>query len=876
MEPIRKTRIAIQFASQLSPWWLLVLVPVVLLLAWRLYRNQWRDISRRHALCLLGLRCVLLAAVVILIFRPSLILREILTYPGRVLLVIDDSDSMIARDPGYSDVEALRLARWLGRAGEPPAPAHELADVVADLESRMRRFGAWSLKADRSRDAFWERAERVQTRALQSFNELDRGAVALRDLDADQTRRLKDVQDRLAGLRAELPAFFTGGKSPGARAFAQYCARLREAESRLLDLQAALDRQALDAGDAERRRVIADVRARTRLELLTDTLQRTRPALHESLPNQYLRFVRLTSGERGDLAALATDKLAGAGGPTDLLGRLHELAAEESDFPLTAVVLLSDGRELSGGSPAALTRALARRQVPVFAGAVGSVREPTDLAVLDVVAPPFAVKGAPMNVRVHLKTALPAPADVKVEAVRGGNVVASEAVRIGERDEQTVVLRVLPADVGRFRWTARVTPAPGEIFPHRNNAADFAPHVRADKVRVLLLDWKPRWETRFALNILQRLDYIELNSIIVLAEENSTLRRGVQKGAWPQDLATLRMYDLVVLGALPPDLLTPAEWAMLRTYVEDRGGTVCFIGDGRACTIPGAAGLREALLPVRPRDAKTPVIGEALDRICLAAAGRYHPVTTALARGLPVAALDGAARLRPGTQCLLLAAPGGQPLVTARLSGKGKTLLIDTDLLWRRLNPTLLSAHAAMFIQLVTWAVDARTEAGLLLDRYQVAASEGLQVWDTRPEGALPMAIDAVAGGEVVAQSKTARLRPGATLARAVFERPPVRDLAFRLSGAEQQSAPVVVIDDNPELHRLAQDETFLRALAEGTGGEYASFGRIEQFFDRIQARQRVEKRERVWQLWDSGVILGLVFFVLVLEWIWRKLVGLV
>ena len=70
-----------------------------------------------------------------------------------------------------------------------------------------------------------------------------------------------------------------------------------------------------------------------------------------------------------------------------------------------------------------------------------------------------------------------------------------------------VGLPITPEEIGVFRYGVRFDPAGLEAFPVRNNTADFTTNVRDDKVRVLFVDWKPGWETRFALNIFRRLDF---------------------------------------------------------------------------------------------------------------------------------------------------------------------------------------------------------------------------------------------------------------------------------------------------------------------------------------------------------------------------------
>ena len=115
------------------------------------------------------------------------------------------------------------------------------------------------------------------------------------------------------------------------------------------------------------------------------------------------------------------------------------------------------------------------------------------------------------------------------------------------------------------------------------------------------------------------------------------------------------------------------------------------------------------------------------------------------------------------------------------------------------------------------------------------------------------------------------------TLARATFGSLAPGDVSFRPKERPGAApARVVVIEDYPELERLARDEQFLREMAASTGGEYRELVDFEECLRTLRPKERVEKEDTVWRLWDWGVVLALVVAVLTLEWVWRKLVGLV
>ena len=79
MKPHETIEYALRFAAQLSAWWLLALLPLAAVIGWRLYRGQFKNIGRHSAIALMILRVFLLAALVFLAFRPTLVRRQVLT-----------------------------------------------------------------------------------------------------------------------------------------------------------------------------------------------------------------------------------------------------------------------------------------------------------------------------------------------------------------------------------------------------------------------------------------------------------------------------------------------------------------------------------------------------------------------------------------------------------------------------------------------------------------------------------------------------------------------------------------------------------------------------------------------------------------------------
>ena len=62
-------------------------------------------------------------------------------HPGRVLFVVDDSESMTTPENALADEEALRLGRLIrGSSGGQGETWHDLAETLSSVEARLRAF----------------------------------------------------------------------------------------------------------------------------------------------------------------------------------------------------------------------------------------------------------------------------------------------------------------------------------------------------------------------------------------------------------------------------------------------------------------------------------------------------------------------------------------------------------------------------------------------------------------------------------------------------------------------------------------------------------------------------------------------------------------
>jgi len=618
MEPIETTQHALEFAGPAAPGWLLALIPAALIIVWSLYRYQFKDIGRFPRTGLLVLRCLTVAGILFLVFRPIIVFRRVLTYPGRILMVIDDSESMSTADNRLSPRDALYVARRLDtKKADVRAEYHKMAELLRLSVNAVKRFQEYSRKADRRLDAFWTEAERIKAELTQNYDAVE-GFLEKPAKDPAPEAE-KQLAANLDELCQKTTALFAGERHPGREQFDALYEKAASIMAVLLDLQAALDAEQLAQPAALQRRYLAEVQASKRTDLLAQALTANLQKAKTLAGNQFLVCISLMTGQQQLLGVDSGLKpFATVRGETDLVNALTKLAVEENSFPLTAIVLLSDGRDLGKGNLSKLKQELTRRRIPLHAAGIGDLNEPYDLAVVDVVAPPLAVKGEKVTVKAHLKAVLPEPRTLKLSVLGDGQLLTTTETLLGKQERQDVDFTFIPQKAGISLYSITAETMQGEAFPRRNNKADFAMDVRTEPVRVLLLDWKPRWETRFACTVLRNLGYVELNQIILMAQPNE-LKRGVGRGCWPDSFDALNMYDLLILGDVPDSVLTEAELSDVRRFVQDAGKAICLLSP----ETPAARQLMNEFIPMP----KVPAADSEAIQLAATPAGQVHPMS---------------------------------------------------------------------------------------------------------------------------------------------------------------------------------------------------------------------------------------------------------
>jgi hypothetical protein len=168
--------------------------------------------------------------------------------------------------------------------------------------------------------------------------------------------------------------------------------------------------------------------------------------------------------------------------------------------------------------------------------------------------------------------------------------------------------------VGIYPYEVRVEPMPGQTSL-ANISASYVLRVVDEPIRMLLLEGKPYWDSKFFVRTLAADPAVAISAVIRISDSRlmrRTLSHNRENGSGDQIVETwkitsdakeplssldkLRGYQIVVLGRDVEAFLDDAAIANLRTWIAQQGGAlVCYRGSPTEQVNP----LLEKLLPVQ-------------------------------------------------------------------------------------------------------------------------------------------------------------------------------------------------------------------------------------------------------------------------------------
>ncbi len=588
---------------------------------------------------------------------------------------------------------------------------------------------------------------------------------------------------------------------------------------------------------------------------------------------------------------------------TDLEAPLSDLLAKQTN--LRAVVLLSDGDYNLGQPPVAAAQKLRLRGVPLFAIPVGSQARLPDLDLLSVSAPTYGIVGENVQIPFTIRSSL----DRQVRTIvrlrdDKGHERSKDIVLPPNAETYDSILWQLETE-GTSTLEISIPLADGELIA-ANNERKFTISAKPEKIRVLVIESRPRWEYRFLRNALERDPGVEVSCLLFHPQLGMGQGRDYLE-KFPEKLEDLAKYDVVFIGdvGVGNEQLTTEQCTLIRGLVENQASGLIFM--------PGSKGNEFSLLdtdlsdlmPVILDDEHKDGMSEAVPSpLVLTTEGRtslltmlgrneeenpeiwrrlpgfyWHAPVIKAKGGAEVLAVNGNRRGKYGPI----------PLLVTKPAGSGKVLFMGIDSAWRWRRGVEDLYHYRFWGQVARWmsyqrnmAAGQRVRLFYTPERPAPGATVTLNANAFDPNGA-PLKEGGVFVDITAPDGRGQRIELqkngtdwGAFSGRFKVDIPGAWKLRATATGATDKPLETTILAQGVEIEKIGQPARpdVLEEMAKVSRGRVIQPAQLADLIQEINALPEprpLETRIPLWSHW--GTVAALVVLLGVF-WIGRKLNG--
>ncbi len=612
-------------------------------------------------------------------------------------------------------------------------------------------------------------------------------------------------------------------------------------------------------------------------------------------------------------------------GPSTKMGEL--LDHDQSSF----VVLLTDGQVNGGSSLVEAAQRVPFGQRRIFTIGYGQETAPADLTMVTVEHPDRLFRRDSMTGKLVIRDTMPIGQSYRVQAWHEDTLVWEQRLTTEGSGQRSVafsfpVEKLVEESQSKsqnqssihqelasipIQLDFRIVDCPGEANTN-NNRREISVWGDLHRSRVLLIDGRSRWESRYLKNLFERDPFWEINAVI--AEPAAVLGgvgrlpTGKSEGQFPDSRDALMDYDLVIIGELPALALSHEQQQWLVDFVVESGGGLIVVDGRRESWMAPELETLTTLLPVRRISSKPNAIEE-LVGIQLTPTGRSLAAMSVddfekrdvsdLWGSLPPLHWIADTDPIPGSEVLAIHSSDvnlAQPrsIFVTRLQGAGRIFYSATDETWRWRYKVADKFHTRLWNQISRWIM--RTPyvveseyVSLDAGRMTYAPGQAIEIrCRLKREDGTPLvdadveaAIQRNGQNELMLRLTADSEVPGVYRGTATQLPPGDYTVSVSASGVPRDATAVetrfvVARTDSQELDDQTSDMATLRRIAELTDGKCIPENEISSLLDQLKPLSQGRIVESEILLWQSYAWFLPILLCLSMEWWIRKRVGLI
>ncbi len=656
---------------------------------------------------------------------------------------------------------------------------------------------------------------------------------------------------------------------------------------------------------------------RPRLQLVREAIEQSQAFLDELQQTHQVDYYyfsdRLTPVSRAEI--LSGYRARGLN--TDFPGVFTELQKNYDGKSLQGVILLSDGADLSHEGtdlPPDLSGFVSNLEGPLYAYTAGDPGSLKDLGIRRVEVSDFGFVHQPLSLTATINATNMGTRSVSVVLKEGDKIHASRIINVTpDQERYQVELRFTPGTTGKRFYTLSLPVFAGEAV-EVNNQAHFQINVVRDRLRVLHLNGRPSWDSRFLREVLANNPKVDLLSFFILRSLTDDVMATTQELSlipFPSNLLFtdyLSSFDLVIFHNFRFKPFIDRKYlANIKSFVEKGGAFLMIGGDLSFQSGEYQRTPVEDILPVR-MDRNTQWFSNEEFRAQIVPGLLHHPIlqlekdetrNREVWESMPP--INGRnTGLIPvqGAQVLAVEKPGAAeptPVLATRRFGEGRSMVIATDMLWNWNFLRVGKGGSGRYYQKFWENVIAWMTRDPQMDPLQIETGKD-HYWE---EEKVMMHFRSLAPDYNPHANQKARVTIRSTSndreilsedmvmdenGEAQYEFTPPAEGFYTAevsldTGEEttRRETRFTVFSPTIEFERPQANPDLMKSLAELTGGVHRSLSqspKIEGLTFPNPAYE-VKMNSRTFSLWDSWWSFGMILSLLTLEWWVRRKSGL-
>ena len=651
----------------------------------------------------------------------------------------------------------------------------------------------------------------------------------------------------------------------------------------------------------------------SRIDFVRRAFEKNQDAL-ESLTNIFQLDYYLISDQIESISSIGLDgRLSPKKINTDFEAVFSDLKKQYDDKSLQGVMLFSDGADLTVKPEtisSELLTILASWNSPIHSFQAGSNHMFKDLAIEEIDSAGFGFIHQPISLTVTIGASNMGNRNIPLVLKDGDKILLSRLVEVREGESSyPVKIEFTPSVLGKHIYSLSVPLFAGESVAI-NNRKDFQMKVIRDRIRVLHLNGRPSWDSRFLREVLANHPKIDLLSFYILRTLDDDVASPTSELSlipFPTNLLFsdyLNSFDLILFQNFSyKPFIDKGYLTNIKNFVENGGafvmigGKLSFQGGGYAQTdieeiLPvNLGGSLQSFenesfnLELERNLSRHPILQLEKESVANSSAWENLPKLNGLNVGLKP-------RKNSNTLASFTRGSNKYPLIVTGLFGQGRSLILATDSLWnwnfRQVGEGGSGRYYHRFWNnLINWLIDEPQTRLLRLETHKEHYEEGEEV--LLRVSVLKSNYDPYPGAQVrltlKARSGDTKLKTISTNENGEASHRFTPEEGFYTIKAETDSGKLKleektgfsVFSETAEFQKPRVNETLLRRIAEVTGGNYEVLTNKTDLSKANFENPKVETKtsSKHIPLWNNWWIYGLILIFLSLDWFTRRKSGL-